>query len=434
MKPAIVLPKFKTLPFDKRHLITDVMIEQEPGEKGRFLFDTARCTTGDGQIYRIAPTDLDVVRAVEAGIEGEIDTLLEWAYFFITEMHNTLTAEASLESALRDRRLVFSYDMKDSTGKFIETLRFRVVKVKKLVGPHMFAGREGGLTTPWVWRYQMRRIPAEIPTLQQLRYTNPLIRELLMLSEFNGNGILAFAGKKFNGKSTSAIATVAARCERYANQFFSIENPPEFEASGWFGQGEVCQVFLDPSKPIETAISEGLRDVVQSFSTQTAGGGPGLFYGEASDRAMVGSMLENANDGTLVVCTGHSQSASSFPQHLLDVGAIGMTREAACSAIASGLRLVVHQTLSITDKITEGYWERGSINAQILYSPDHASKAANAIRNGDNQTLEEIAQRQTKILDEQADAYLRLADSDDDRSAFMQRVMGQLRDVVSMRS
>lgn len=433
MKPSIQLPNFETLPFERRHLITDVVIEQLP-DSGRFLFDTARCTTGDGRIYRMAPSDEQLALAAEVEIEGEVDTLLEWAFFFISKMHSTLTEKESNAASIRDRRLVFAYDLMDNAGKYVETLRFRIVKVKKLLGPHMFAGRSDALQSPWVWRYELRRIPSEIPSLSQLRYTNPLIPELLMLEELNGAGIVGIAGKKFQGKSTSANATMTERACKFGNQFFTIENPPEFEASGWFGQGEVCQVYLDPDKPIAAAISEGLRDVVQSFSTQTAGGGPGLFYGEASDAAMVGSMLENANDGTFVLCTGHANSAASFPQHLLDVGALNMTRETARSAIASGLRLVVHQTLSITDNASEGYWERGSINAQILFSPDHASKVATAIRTDNTEELENISRLQTELLDKAQSDYLNLPDSEHARREFVQGLVNKLKDVVSTRS
>jgi Tfp pilus assembly pilus retraction ATPase PilT len=346
---------------------------------------------------------------------------------FLQQMNKVLKEQDTSKDSAdgSGRRIVFSYPVE--VNKKIENLRFRVIRTRRLQGasiPH----------SETLWRVQLRRVPDEVPAFTDIQYNNPLITHLLLSRDANGPGIVAITGSFANGKTTSASSLFAQRAKLYASEGFTIENPAEYMLTGWWGEGEISQLYLDPTISLADAIRAALRDSVQSFSTQTAGGVPALFFGEVSDSATAEYALTHSNDGKYVLITGHAPNTSTLPQRLIDLAGPEMGADAARSAVASGLRIVVHQQLSLqdlSDKEASKHTqiERGRLNAQILYSPNSGSKVAEAIRSNNVQQLMTISAEQTRILDEWAPRYAEAAEAD--RESIFQSVLEELVKVTS---
>jgi Tfp pilus assembly pilus retraction ATPase PilT len=404
MKALDELPSnLPTLSFHKRHLITDIVVEQATEGSQLFRLDSMRCTLGAGQWYRMASVEETGDLDDKNPIVGDVDSLTEWTFYFLNAMNTELRKVDSSSDAAdgSGRRLVFSYPV--PVGDKIEQLRFRVVRTRCLQG----ASVQDSQT---IWRVQLRRVPDEVPAFSEIQYNNPLITHLLMSRDANGPGIVAITGSFANGKTTSASALFAERAMRYASEGFTIENPPEYPLSGWWEQGQISQLYLDPKVPLGDAIRSALRDSVQSFSTQTAGGVPALFFGEVSDSATAEYAITHSNDGKYVLITGHAPNTATLPQRLIDLAGPEMGADAARSAVASGLRIVIHQQLSLSDPTDaeaagQRQINRGRLNAQLIYSPNSGSKVAEAIRANNVQELMRISRDQTAVLDQWAPRY-----------------------------
>jgi Tfp pilus assembly pilus retraction ATPase PilT len=434
MKPSPKLPHdLPLLPFSMRQQVTDIVVEKRLGANGNYLIDSMRCTLGSSQWYRMA--DFNEYAGVEADgtstqeiVVGEVDSMTEWTFMFIAAMKRTLPAPKENEDDLggSGRRIVFSHPVQ--VGNVAETLRFRIVNMQTLHGADM-------CTADSIYRVQMRRIPDEVPAFSELRYNNPLITRVLLSREANGAGIVAITGSFANGKTTSASSLFAERAQLFSSVGFTIEDPPEYNLTGWWNHGQIAQLYLNPAKPLREAIREALRNSVQSFSTQTDGGVPALFFGEVSDPDMAEYALTHANDGKYVLITSHAPNTSTLPQRLIDLAGPNMgSTDAARSALASGLRIVIHQQLSLLDpKIDEApsmaQIQRGLINAQILYSPNSASLVADAIRANNVTKLEEISNRQGQILEQFREEYVDAPD-DDAKDLIFSEVLAKLNESV----
>jgi len=404
MKAMADLPSdLPILSFHKRHLITDIVVEQSTEKGGLFRLDSMRCTLGTGQWFRMASVDDTAGMDASNPVVGEVDSLTEWTFMFLNEMNKELKKQDDSKDSAdgSGRRLVFSYPV--PVGQKTERLRFRVVRTRRLQGSTVQESQS-------IWRVQLRRVPDEVPKFSDIQYNNPLITHLLLSRDANGPGIVAITGSFANGKTTSASSLFAERAYLYSSEGFTIENPAEYPLTGWWGQGEISQLYLDPAMKLGDAIKGALRDSVQSFSTQTAGGVPALFFGEVSDSATAEYALTHSNDGKYVLITGHAPNTATLPQRLIDLAGPEMGADAARSAVASGLRIVVHQQLSLSDPSDKDAHkhtqiQRGHLNAQILFSPNSGSKVAEAIRSNHVQELMRISRDQTAVLEQWAPKY-----------------------------
>lgn len=414
----------KILPFDARHLVTDIIIEQRvtpEGKPGVFLLETLRCSVGDKeklalqdyeQLLRdtmVAPDESEDV-ALSDATDGARN-LTEWAMWFFRDLRAWLEDHphvfAHNVQGMYESRIMFSCEVTiqhNGRASTRERMLFRVSRA--LV-------RRGS-----IFRIKLRRVFEGVPELAEINYTNPLLRRFLADSKrVAAEGLVGIVGQYANGKTTACSSLAVHHVEADAREAFSVEMPPELDMDGFWGAGEFCQLHLNHDLPLATAIKSALADTVQAFSTHTRGSIPILMIGEVADPITAETIVTHGNDGKCVMFTAHAPSAVATPQRLIDLNTgLPGGAEAARAAIASGLRLVVHQKMAI-ELPDEGLGQTRALDcarftARILYSRGSDSPVADAIRGGHSKRLGELEQQQNQLLERLRSTYAEAGSSE----------------------
>lgn len=245
---------------------------------------------------------------------------------------------------------------------------------------HRINSRRGPMIT-------LRRMPQRTPLLQELALPT-CWGELFLNQKLNEGGLILMAAETGQGKSTTIASILATRLSMYGGFALTVEDPIELPLDGAHGDGECLQTEIDPHKPAHVGYAEALRGAFRSFPS-ISNGGSILLIGEARDPDIAAEAIRAAAGGQLVITTVHANELPTALARLTAMAARQMGDETARDMLASSLRLVIHQTLTLNESAVG--WKRGVIGGELVWSGANSSSTANMIRSGNyaglNQTI-----------------------------------------------
>jgi len=179
--------------------------------------------------------------------------------------------------------------------------------------------------------YVLRRFPAQVPALKDLRFHPHYVNNFL---KPNLSGLIVIAGAFGQGKTTTASSIIKSRLEKFGGVAITVEDPPEMPLEGQHGEGVCYQTW-------------GERGQFADACRKAARWAPSIiFLGEVRDSETASEALRASLNGRLVVCTAHADSVAMAIERMYSLanGAAGSSEDTA-SLLAGGLLCVMHQKL-----------------------------------------------------------------------------------------
>jgi len=173
----------------------------------------------------------------------------------------------------------------------------------------------------------LRRIPSEIPTLDQLGVPD-ILKDLIN----NKRGLLLMVGATGSGKSTTLAAMINHRNETMSGHILTIEDPVEFShpnKKSILNQREVGVDTLSYANALKASLREA-PDVI--------------LIGEIRDRVTMEAALELANTGHLAISTLHANNANQAMERVINMFPQALHKQLFMD-LSLNLRAVVSQRL-----------------------------------------------------------------------------------------
>lgn len=148
----------------------------------------------------------------------------------------------------------------------------------------------------------LRRIPSEIPTIEQLGVPD-ILKELIA----HKRGLILMVGSTGSGKSTTLAAMINHRNETISGHILTIEDPVEFShpnKKSILNQREVGVDTLSYANALKASLREA-PDVI--------------LIGEIRDRETMEAALELANTGHLAISTLHANNANQAMERVINM-------------------------------------------------------------------------------------------------------------------
>lgn len=173
----------------------------------------------------------------------------------------------------------------------------------------------------------LRRIPSEIPTIEQLGVPE-ILKELISFKR----GLLLMVGATGSGKSTTLAAMMNHRNETMSGHILTIEDPVEFShpnKKSIFNQREVGVDTLSYPNALKSSLREA-PDVI--------------LIGEIRDRQTMEAAMELANTGHLAVSTLHANNANQAMERVINMFPQDMHKQLFMD-LSLNIRAVISQRL-----------------------------------------------------------------------------------------
>lgn len=203
----------------------------------------------------------------------------------------------------------------------------------------LFRGRK--LDTINGRHYTLRRIATSAWEFNQLGLA-PVIEDLLMDDRLSSGGFVAIVGRPGQGKSTTCASVVVERMRRFGGLCLTIEDPVEVRLHGQHGDGRCLQMDVSGGREeYRQAILGSMR--AYPAKTQTM-----VYVGEIRDGFAAANLLRSALDGRLVFTTFHAADPIGAIERLVSLASEEVGENEARNLLASSLRFVLHQELTMT--------------------------------------------------------------------------------------
>lgn len=148
----------------------------------------------------------------------------------------------------------------------------------------------------------LRRIPSEIPTIEQLGVPE-ILKELIN----HKRGLILMVGATGSGKSTTLAAMINHRNETMAGHILTIEDPVEFSHPNRKSIINQREVGVD-TMSYRTALKASLREAPDV-----------ILIGEIRDQETMEAALELANTGHLAISTLHANNANQAMERVINL-------------------------------------------------------------------------------------------------------------------
>ncbi len=148
----------------------------------------------------------------------------------------------------------------------------------------------------------LRRIPSEIPTIEQLAVPE-VLKDLIN----HKRGLILMVGATGSGKSTTLAAMMNHRNETQAGHILTIEDPVEFSHPNLRSIINQREVGVD-TESYRTALKASLREAPDV-----------ILIGEIRERETMEAALELANTGHLAISTLHANNANQAMERVINM-------------------------------------------------------------------------------------------------------------------
>jgi len=173
----------------------------------------------------------------------------------------------------------------------------------------------------------LRRIPAEIPTIEELGLPD-ILGELIMQKR----GLLLMVGATGSGKSTTLAAMVHERNRKLSGHILTIEDPVEFSHPNLKAIVNQREVGVD-TLSYRNALRASLREAPDV-----------ILIGEIRDRETMEAALELCNTGHLAISTMHANNSNQAMERVINLFPQDLHKQLLMD-LAINLRAVISQRL-----------------------------------------------------------------------------------------
>src|SRR5690625_3753066 len=253
---------------------------------------------------------------------------------------------------------------------------------------------------------QLRALPADVPSLNELSM-DPAWRRLMVDESLFGGGLILISAPHGQGKTTTASSMVATRLKMFGGMANTYEDPIELPLQGVWGQGGLCiqrdirRTEAQHSDPLGYALMDSLRQYPAVGSSTI------MFIGEIMDGSAAVEALKAAGNGHLVIATIHGRGLEAAIRRLVLLCCTqldGMQESSVRTMISQILRGVFNQRLVWT--LGGSGWSAARGEGEVLWSDSPESELAKAVRSGDQERLAEVISDQYARLREDPERYL----------------------------
>lgn len=173
----------------------------------------------------------------------------------------------------------------------------------------------------------LRRIPADIPTIEQLGLPE-ILSELIM----NKRGLILMVGATGSGKSTTLAAMLNERNKCMSGHILTIEDPVEFSHPNLKSIVNQREVGVDTMN-YHNALKAALREAPDV-----------ILIGEIRDRETMEAALELSNTGHLAISTLHANNSNQAMERVINLFPQDLHRQLFMD-LSLNIRSVVSQRL-----------------------------------------------------------------------------------------
>ncbi len=173
----------------------------------------------------------------------------------------------------------------------------------------------------------LRRIPAEIPTIEELGLPE-ILGELIM----HKRGLMLMVGATGSGKSTTLAAMVNERNQQMSGHILTIEDPVEFSHPNLKSIVNQREIGVD-TLSYRAALRSSLREAPDV-----------IFIGEVRDRETMEAALELCNTGHLAISTLHANNANQAMERVINLFPQALHKQLLMD-LSVNLRAVISQRL-----------------------------------------------------------------------------------------
>jgi twitching motility protein PilU len=173
----------------------------------------------------------------------------------------------------------------------------------------------------------LRRIPAEIPTIEELGLPD-ILGDLIM----HKRGLMLMVGATGSGKSTTLAAMVNERNQQMSGHILTIEDPVEFSHPNLKSIVNQREIGVD-TLSYRAALRSSLREAPDV-----------IFIGEVRDRETMEAALELCNTGHLAISTLHANNANQAMERVINLFPQALHKQLLMD-LSVNLRAVISQRL-----------------------------------------------------------------------------------------
>lgn len=195
------------------------------------------------------------------------------------------------------------------------------------------------MTTTGV-QYNCRKMPTETPDIFSLGLPQPVVKQLVSLSQ--EAGLILIGGPTGMGKTTTLSALLRQYLEKDGGFLYTVEDPPEMPLNGVY-HARNGALGLCKQTPVENERWEdGLKSALRSRPRY-------ILVGEVRTPETASQALRAATSGHLVLTTIHANSVEDALNSMIKYAAgAGLPEMLVLDLLARSILAVVHQKLEGT--------------------------------------------------------------------------------------
>lgn len=186
-------------------------------------------------------------------------------------------------------------------------------------------------------QYNCRKMPTKTPDIYSLGLPEPIVKQLVGLSQ--ESGLILLGGPTGMGKTTTCSALIKTFLENDGGFVYTIEDPPEMPLDGLY-HAKNGGLGLCKQTPVENERwGDGLKSALRSRPRY-------ILVGEIRTPETASQTLRAATSGHLVISTIHANSVEDALNSVIKYAtAAGLQESLAADLLGRGILACIHQKL-----------------------------------------------------------------------------------------